>query len=317
MLTLQMAVSDFLLHCQFEKNLSDKTLKAYRIDLSQLLKLFNEKKLPVNMADITKFDLREFLISLSNLKPASIKRKMAAVKALFNYLEFDDKLLINPFRKMRLNIREPKKLPKVMDIKEVTGMFKLAYANNLRCVNLDSYDHFECLRNVIVIELLFATGARVSEIAHLKTDCINLQTGNILIKGKGNKERALQICNVESIAILKQYQRLYRSKMEAAGDYFLVNRFGKRLSDQSIRAIVKKLAIKSGIKKHVTPHMFRHSFATLLLEKDVDIKYIQSLLGHSSIMTTQIYTHVNREKQRQILKTKHPRRDFMMKVQDE
>ena len=100
--------------------------------------------------------------------------------------------------------------------------------------------------------------------------------------------------------------------MEKANDYFLINRFQKKLSDQSIRIIVKKLAVKAKIGKHITPHMFRHSFATLLLEKDVDIKYIQALLGHSSIITTQIYTHVNREKQRQILKTKHQRRDFFM-----
>lgn len=311
-----MAVAEFLLHCQFEKNLSDKTLKAYRIDLGQLVKLFTEKNLTLTLTEISKSELRAFLVSLSDLKPASVKRKMAAVKALFNYLEFDDKLLINPFRKMRLNIKEPKKLPKVMDIKEVSGMFRLAYSNKPVCGSAESYGHFECLRNIVVIELLFATGARVSEIANLTTDCINLQTGGILIKGKGNKERAIQICNAESITVLKQYQRQYRSKIEAAGDFFLVNRFGKRLSDQSIRAIVKKLAIHSGIKKHVTPHMFRHSFATLLLEKDVDIKYIQSLLGHSSIMTTQIYTHVNRAKQTQILKSKHPRRDFMMHSQN-
>lgn len=315
MLTLSTAVSDFLLHCQFEKNLSNKTLKAYRIDLAQLLTLFQQKRLPSNMLEITKVEIREFLVSLSDLKPASIKRKMAAVRALFNYLEFDDRLPVNPFRKMRLVIREPKRLPKVMDIKELTGMFKLAYSNKQLSTEPANYSHFECLRNIIVIELLFATGARVSEIANLTTDCINLQTGSILIKGKGNKERALQICNSESISILKKYQKQYRSKMEAAGDHFLLNRFGKKLSDQSIRGIVKNLATKSGIKKHVTPHMFRHSFATLLLEKDVDIKYIQSLLGHSSIMTTQIYTHVNRAKQRQILRAKHPRRDFMMHIE--
>lgn len=317
MLTLKAAISDFLQHCQFEKNLSSKTLKAYRIDLAQLHSLFQQKNLPEEISSISKLDLREFLVSLSNLKPASIKRKMAAVKALFNYLEFDDKLLVNPFRKMRLNIREPKKLPKVMDIKEVTGMFKLAYKDSRHWSNPNCYSHFESIRNVIVIELLFATGARVSEIANLKTDCINLQTGSILIKGKGNKERALQICNTESISALKKYQRNYRSKMEAAGDYFLINRFGRRLSDQSIRTIVKKLALNSGVKKHVTPHMFRHSFATLLLEKDVDIKYIQSLLGHSSIMTTQIYTHVNRAKQTQILRNKHPRREFIMQIHAE
>jgi integrase/recombinase XerD len=110
--------------------------------------------------------------------------------------------------------------------------------------------------------------------------------------------------------VLKNYRNLYSDKIKNSGGFFLINRFGKKLSDQSIRTIVKRLTNKAGIKKHITPHVFRHSFATLLLEKDVDIKYIQSMLGHSSIMTTQIYTHVNRKKQKQILKLKHPRRDF-------
>ena len=105
---------------------------------------------------------------------------------------------------------------------------------------------------------------------------------------------------------------MFQEQIKKFENYFLINRFGHKLSDQSIRAIVKKLSGNAGVTKHVTPHCFRHSFATLLLENEVDIKYIQLLLGHSSIMTTQIYTHVNREKQKQILKAKHPRREFQM-----
>jgi integrase/recombinase XerD len=122
----------------------------------------------------------------------------------------------------------------------------------------------------------------------------------------------IQICNKETILVLQQYHTLYSKKISKSGGYFLVNRLNGKLSDQSIRNMVKKIAVIAGIAKKITPHIFRHSFATLLLESDVDIKYIQSLLGHSSIVTTQIYTHVNNEKQKQILQTKHPRKEFSM-----
>jgi integrase/recombinase XerD len=139
---------------------------------------------------------------------------------------------------------------------------------------------------------------------------INVESGEITIKGKGNKERIIQVCNEETIIILKQYRNSYLEKIRKSGGFFLVNRLGNMLSDQSIRNIVKSVSVKAEIQSNVTPHQFRHTFATLLLEKDVDIKYIQGLLGHSSILTTQIYTHVNREKQKQILSTKHPRGDI-------
>jgi integrase/recombinase XerD len=141
---------------------------------------------------------------------------------------------------------------------------------------------------------------------------INTETGMLLIRGKGNKERVLQLCNQECLESVRLYYRNYRRLIKEADDHFLVNRLGKKLSDQSIRGVVKKLTSKAGLKRHITPHVFRHSFATLLLERDVDIIYIKSLLGHSSIATTQIYTHVNRAKQKQILQTKHPRKDIFM-----
>ncbi len=307
--SLKSSVQDFLSHCKYEKNLSEKTIKAYTTDLNQVLCFSNFSQTRIDL--ITKHEIREFLTAISTFKPRTIKRKMATLKALFNFLEFEDKIIINPFRKMKIKIKEPKILPVVMNIKEMTQIFKMVYKHKSDLLAIKNYSYSEAIRNIVIIELLFATGARVSEIANLKLENINLETGSIKITGKGDKERIIQVCNKETILVLKEYHKLFKKKINVEG-YFLINRLNKKLSDQSIRNLVRQLTNESGIQKHITPHIFRHSFATLLLEKDVDIKYIQSMLGHSSISTTQIYTHVNKEKQRQILQTKHPRKDFTM-----
>jgi integrase/recombinase XerD len=261
---------------------------------------------------ITKIQLKEYLEEISPLKPKSIKRKIATIKAMFNYLEFEDRITVSPFRKMRIKIKESKVLPKTLDLNEMQGIFKSAYQSKGEVKDRSVYQYHEALRNIVVVELLFATGARVSEVADIKKDSIDLITGDVILKGKGDKERIIQICNKETLLALRVYYKVFHERIKKCENYFLINRFGHKLSDQSIRAIVKKLSDNAGITKHVTPHCFRHSFATLLLENEVDIKYIQLLLGHSSIMTTQIYTHVNREKQKQILKAKHPRKEFRM-----
>lgn len=311
------SINDFLSHCKIEKNLSEKTMKAYKTDLLQFHQFIGRALPEDSILLVDKSKLRDFIGTLSDLKPKSIKRKIASVKAMFNYLEWEDKLMINPFRKMRISIKEPKRLPSVLSLKEVTKIFRVIYDKKEKTVGATAYSSFEMLRNIVIAELLFATGARVSEISNLHLQTVNLETGVISIKGKGDKERIIQVCNKESLTILKAYKKQYAEKITDAGGYFLVNRFNAKLSDQSIRTIVKQLAAAAGITRRITPHTFRHSFATLLLEKDVDIKYIQSLLGHSSLMTTQIYTHVNRAKQKQILRTKHPRRDFTMQAIEE
>jgi integrase/recombinase XerD len=312
MINLQDAINDFLNHCHIEKVLNSKTLKAYKIDLTQLLSFVESKEGAININSITKAELRVFLKEISHLKPKSIKRKIATVKAMFNYLEFDEKILSNPFRKIRINIKEVKALPKVMDIDEIKKILRIAYLKIDEIKSKKSYSYIEAVRNVSVIESLFATGARVSEIANLKSNNINLRDSSILIRGKGNKERVIQVCNEEALHILRLYKELVDKRISKKTDYFFINRFGNKISDQSIRILVKNISKEAGISRTITPHVFRHSFATLLLEGDVDIKYIQSLLGHSSIMTTQIYTHVNKMKQKQILETKHPRKYISM-----
>ena len=312
MLTIQNAIEEFLDHCRYEKRLANKTIKSYTIDLTQLLKFLLVENASSNFQDITKENLKLYLEHISQFKAKTIKRKIATVKAMFNYLEFEDKIVVNPLRKIRIRIKEPKQLPRVLDIGEINQIFYKAYDQRSIIMNKGRYASIEALRDIVVIELLFATGARVSEIANLKIDHLDLISGVVILKGKGDKERLIQICNKETMEILQTYYDLHKEKIDNAGNYFLINRFNGKLSDQSIRNIVKKLASKAGISKHITPHVFRHTFATLLLEKDVDIKYIQLLLGHTSIITTQIYTHVNKSKQREILQTKHPRQDFSM-----
>lgn len=311
MTTITLATSEFLKHCRFEKNLSLKTLAAYKIDLNQFHNFLLNNNYPLDTLNITKSEVRHFIESISHLKPKSIKRKIATIKALFNFLEFEDHVSINPFRKMKIQIKENKLLPTVMTTTEISKLLKAVYKerNNVKD---NTHSGFAALRNIVILELLFNTGARVSEIADLKRSNIDVGSGLIKIKGKGGKERILHICNKETLLILQQYSGITRKINAKAVGYFLLNRLGNKTSDQSIRNLIKKLAKQAGISKKITPHAFRHSFATLLLEKNVDIRHIQTLLGHSSITTTQIYTHVSKGKQKHILKTKHPRMNMVM-----
>jgi integrase/recombinase XerD len=309
--TVPDAISIFLGHCRYEKKLSAKTLKAYNTDLAQFYTFLAARQVSV-INNVSKIDIRHYLEHIQALKPKSIKRKIATIKALFNFLEFDDLLAANPLRKMKIQVKEPRVLPTVMELPEITRILQVLYRCMVAITDKNSYAYKVAVRNAVVVELLFATGGRVSEITGLQCCHIDIQDGTVLLRGKGNKERLVQVCNTETLQLLRLYQRLWHTTINRAGDHFLVNRLGAALSTQSVRNMITSLTHSAGLNKHITPHVFRHSFATLLLERDVDIKYIQSLLGHSSIVTTQIYTHVNQAKQRQLLKAKHPRRDIVL-----
>jgi integrase/recombinase XerD len=259
-----------------------------------------------------KEDLKEYLQFISTFKPKTIKRKIATVKALFNFLEFEELIEINPFRKVKIKIKEPMILPRVMNIQEATKIFSTAYQEFDEMQDKkESYSFREKNRNIAVLELLFGTGIRVSELCTLKYKNIGIGFSSIKVNGKGNKERNIQIVNKDIKVALQNYYSLFLSEIESH-EFFFVNRLGNRLSEQSVRLMIRKYRKKSQITKNITPHVFRHTFATLLLEQDVDITYIQSLLGHSSITTTQIYTHVSSEKQTEILQNKHPRNDMVL-----
>lgn len=309
--TLLNCIDSFIFHCQYEKNLSPKSIKSYKIDLQQFSIFLGKNKVDKNIETLDKNAIRNYLQSISNTKPKTIKRKMATLKAMFNYLEFESLIVSSPFRKLKINIKETKELPKVMSIEEVKKILHIAFTDLKKVKDKLSYEYKEKVRNIAIIELLFATGARVSEIAKISAVDIDFTTWTIKLMGKGRKERMIQICEQEIQEILKEYYQLFMPAINING-YFFINKFNNPLSEQSIRFLIKNLSKRVGIERNITPHVFRHTFATLLLEQDVDIKYIQHLLGHSSILTTQIYTHVNKHKQLEILNTKHPRKSFRM-----
>jgi integrase/recombinase XerD len=261
------------------------------------------------LISVDKSILKEFIKSISNKRPKTIKRKLATLKALFNYLEFEDHIITNPFRKMRIKIKEQKVLPIVLSYSEVLKIFKHIYKIKNSLKDKGKYSYTAILRDIAVMELLFSTGIRVNELCQLKLSSVGKGYEYILVNGKGSKERIIQIGNKGTKIALREYNSLV-SNIRKGTSFFFINRLNNPLSSQSIRLMIRNHVSQTAIQKKVTPHTFRHTFATLLLEEGVDIKYIQHLLGHSSIMTTQIYTHVNTNKQKRILQTKHPRRKF-------
>lgn len=304
MSSLRISINDYLNYCRSQKRLDEKTLKAYRIDLTQ----FYEKFPDTEIADITPAVLENFIAELhQNYKPKTVKRKIASLKAIFHYWEYREVLDRNPFNKMQIKFREPVILPKTIPLHTVEAFLSTMY-RQYACAKTD-HQRQNTLRDIAVIELLFATGIRISELCSLKTTDVNLFDNIILIYGKGSKERRVQIGNNDVVSILVKYKKTHEKQMLCCGHFF-VNQSGRPISDQSIRRMINKYSSLAAIEQHITPHMFRHTFATSLLEADVDIRYIQEMLGHSSINITEIYTHVAMSKQRDILVSKHPRKNF-------
>ena len=301
---LQTLIAKYLEYCGTQKRLDEKTLKAYRIDLRQ----FSEQTSSQEITEITSETLEAYIAKLhQQYKPKTVKRKIASIKALFHYLEYKDIIDRNPFNKIQVRFREPVILPKTIPLHTVETFLTTIYKQRSNAKT--NYQKRNALRDAAVAELLFATGMRISELCTLKNEDVNLYEGIILIYGKGDKERRIQIGNDAVIHILEEYKNDFQTETESC-KHFFANQSGKALSDQSVRRMIKKYTSLAAIDLHITPHMFRHTFATSLLEADVDIRYIQEMLGHSSINVTEIYTHVAIAKQRDILTTKHPRKDF-------
>lgn len=297
MINLSSQTASFLNYCKNRKALDPKTVKAYSTDLRQFSAFTQNHFCKESICDYIAFLHNTF-------KPKTAKRKIASLKAFTHYLVVEDIIDTNPFNKIETAFREPIMLPKTIPIDTIKAILSAAYSELSSART--SYGLKSAVRDVAVLELLFATGARVSEICFLTPDTVNTIDYTIKIYGKGSKERIIQIENDDIKKAINNYQELFKEEIISCG-YFFVNKLHHRLTDQSVREMINKYSKLAGSKIHITPHMFRHSFATLLLEEDVDIRYIQKLLGHSSITTTQIYTHVSMSKQKEILSAKHPR----------
>jgi integrase/recombinase XerD len=305
MQTLHDCTAVFLNHCEFERNFSGHTIKAYRLDLAQFARFMLAKSPIADISAIHRSVVREYAQSLHHYSPRTQRRKLASVKSLFGFLEREELIESNPTRTIRLDVRLGRLLPRTMSFGALRTFFQQLYRKRNLHVKRDQSRDL-AIRDVALFELLFSSGMRVSEISNLRVATVDLERSAVLIRGKGNKERFIPICDREVRSALVAYvANLPKSREEDA--YFFANRFGRRLSEQSIRMALKRHAKAAGLEK-ITPHMFRHTVATMLLEQGVDLRFIQSFLGHSSIVTTTIYAHVDDKSQREILNCRHPRR---------
>lgn len=301
---LSTITESYLKYCETQKKLDEKTVKAYRTDLGQFVSFFNNPL--INAISIP--DIEKYIGYLhQNFKPKTVKRKLASIKSFYHFLDYKDIIEQNPFNKIKTKFREPVILPKTIPLCIVEKLLATIYQEHSLARTI--YQKKRTLLDVAICETLFSTGMRISELCSLKISDIALCDATIRIYGKGSKERMIYIGNRDVLLMLEKYEAEYSSQIEKSG-YFFVKPNATPLSDQAVRRMLKKYCSLASIDLHITPHMFRHTFATSLLEADVDIRYIQEMLGHSSITVTEIYTHVALSKQKDILTTKHPRKNF-------
>ena len=272
------------------------TIRSYTYDLLQLENfLIAQKKI---LIDTTIDDLRNFIHDVfdAGLSPTSINRKISSIKAFYRYLVFNKTINYSPASDLEL-LKVGRKLPLILSIDEVVAIIESA----------DEKTPLG-LRNRACLELLYAAGLRISELLGLKITDMDLDNDLLNVFGKGNKQRIVPFGKKAEKAI-DEYMTFGRPLIlkKRSSPFLVLNARGKFMSRMGFLKILRKYRIKAGIKKRVTPHMFRHSFATHLLEAGADLRTVQELLGHADISTTQIYTHVDREYLKEIYRSHHPR----------
>lgn len=296
-------IQQYLDACKNQKNLDSKTIKAYKIDLRQFSEYLSNENIEFDREAI-----KGYLALLNQkFKPRTVKRKWASIRAFTTWLMNEGMLDKNPFETLQLETRASSQLPRVIPSRIVERMLRAAHGE------ATFYPESErALCEVAVLELLFATGIRVSELCGITARDLDLEDGVLRIMGKGRRERIIYVEHEGVLSILHQYKK---QRAPEGDEPFFRNQQGRALSADSVRAIVRKYGQLSGWGERITPHMFRHTLATELLENGVNIRYIQQLLGHSLITTTQIYTHVAGSKQREIMRYQHPRNKMLLPAQ--
>ena len=288
-------VSEYTDYLKIEKRQSQNTLAAYRRDVSRFAKYLPNKRLD----DAKVSDVRSFLVFLRNeegLAPSSVARCLSSLKSFYEYLSVENLISENPTETIA-SPRPWRKLPNVMSVEEVDALIATPNINTLAGI-----------RDLAMLELIYATGLRVSELVSLKMSAVDLEVGYLRSLGKGSKERVVPIGDVAKTAIecyVNNARPLFQKKRRS-GDLFLTRR-GNAMTRQGFWKILKKYSIKAKIEGAVSPHALRHAFATHLLERGADLRSVQMMLGHSDISTTQIYTHVLRQRMREVHERFHPR----------
>lgn len=283
---------DYLKYLEFNRNYSNYTIISYQDDIIEYLNFLNSESL--NYKDITYKDLRFLLDYYHNKKDnaRTIRRKISSLKGFYKYLTRNGITKDNPFNYVSLPKKE-KKLPTYLNYNELLELFDSIDTSNLLG-----------LRDRVILELLYATGLRVSELVSIKESDIEFSNRSIRIIGKGNKERIVYFNDVCE-KYLKRYLNEIRSLMK--DEFIIINKDYKGITTRGVRMIIDKIIKETSIKKHISPHVLRHTFATHLLNNGCDLLTVQELLGHSSISTTGIYTHVSVDHIRDVYNKTHPR----------
>ena len=315
MLKLKESIERFLQHCAKERRLSKKTVDSYQYDLKLFYRFMQTEYPDIYTIDQIDKGVITAYVSFMNLTYAvkSVKRKIATLRGFFIYYEEEGLIGESPFHRVHIKIKEPYVMPEVMSLREIKKLLMAAYNCPIeKSLHSKSFcEEFVHYRDIAVLEFLFATGIRVHELCNVKYTDFDAKKSTIKIFGKGQKERRIYIGNPEVMAAMNNYLH-YCRKMGFKSEYIFLNRRGNQLTPQAVRNLVTKHVNRAKIKRKITPHVFRHSFATLLLEEGVDVRYIQEFLGHSSINTTQIYLHISNKNARSVMKAKHPRRNFSL-----
>ena len=291
------AFSDFLNHCR-RRGLSKHTYRAYLSDLSD----FETWMIHEGITEVDKIVLRRWISNMQaqKLSPATIKRRLACLRATFKWLEEEGWIENNPFHNFHAAIRIPKRLPKSLSRSEMKAIFKQSASEAYNGKSISK------LTLWLALEILFSTGVRIAELCDIRLSDVDLETGIILIHGKGNRERLVYLVDSNVRTLMKKYQKSRLKVSTNTEKLFITGRYTPAKPD-FIRRNLHKLVHRAKINRRITPHMIRHSTATHLLEAGVDIRYVQKLLGHSSISTTEIYTHVSNTSLQATLKKANPR----------
>ena len=290
-------VNGYIRYLEAERHASQYTMRNYIHDLKHFLSFLNTENV-ATLDEVDRHLLRRYIASLQDegFEKSSISRKLSAVRSFYNYLEQRNLIYANPL----LTVSAPKlekRLPTFLTTDEITRIISMPDA----ATPIGQRDR-------AMLELLYAAGLRVSEIAGLDTGDINLGSREVRVFGKGSKERIVLIGKPAAGAIELYLQEGRRELLGGSRtESLFLNRYGRRLSERSIQKAVSRYAIAAGLDKRVFPHMVRHSFATHLLDGGADLRVVQELLGHANLSTTQIYTHVTQKQARKVYMSAHPR----------
>lgn len=311
---LRQACDEFLVHCRVAKNLSPHSLRAYAIDLEEFQRFFGPIR---GVGEVDRNGLRGYLRHLFDarkLKETSIKRRLACLKVLFRWLEQEDVVPITPFHRFDGRLKLPQRLPRSLTRDEMRRLLDHA-AQQAGFAKGGRYEgkplerltrgalspaRFAALSGLMTVETLYRTGMRVGELAAVRLADVNLSDGAVLVNGKGSRQRRVFLATDAVLRLARVYATA-RAARAPRCDGFILSRGGGLATTQSLRLTVRELAEAAGLERRVTPHMLRHTAATHLLEAGVDIRFVQRLLGHQSIGTTEGYTRVTDEALREVV----------------